>query len=88
MSIVLILMYYLHEVNGKTRKEFICSLHRNSWRITRIGATNVVTASSHTVFPFSFDRNSIHHKYYIFPLYVLNYDQKMILFFLWISKLC
>ena len=32
-------------------------MHRNSWRINRIGTTNVFTASRHTIIPSSFGRS-------------------------------
>ena len=38
-------------------------MHRDSWRINRIGTTNVFTASRHTIIP-SFDRSSIRHYYF------------------------
>ena len=38
-------------------------MHRDSWRINRIGTTNVFTASGHTIIP-SFDRSSIRHYYF------------------------
>ena len=40
------------------------SMHRYSWRITRISTTNIITASCHTIFPSSFDRSSIRHYYF------------------------
>ena len=39
-------------------------MHRDSWRINRIGTTNVFTASPHTIIPSPFDRSSIRHYYF------------------------